>query len=198
MQPDRYALLPHQRSDWDIVCSALHGPILSISELHDAMRTYLERNTDLQLTTLESCLMDTYGSGQTAWFRTRLPSIIEFALDIHTLFPEGIPLLEGGSERSVTLNQHQIVSILANGFLCTYPTRGGLEGSSFRFSYMNFLPLFAQCMPVTKSKLRCILHYFEVMSNRKQLELLPGNSVLFERRAGNLCNEFPFPARCLR
>lgn len=59
------------------------------------------------------------------FFSVTLPNIIRLALELPVLCPTPIPLLLPGEERSITLSQFQISSLLANAFLCTFPKQGG-------------------------------------------------------------------------
>lgn len=118
------------------------------------------------------------------FFSHTLPGIIHLALDLPILFAnKTIPLLLPSSPHSkVILSQHQIASLLANAFLCTFPRRNKPPKSNKHSSHsiisspflssssrmeslehmpsINFSGLFGKTGSVVVNKLRCILNYF--------------------------------------
>lgn len=55
------------------------------------------------------------------FFENILPKIIQLALKLPEIVPGSIPLLKKHHNKSVSLSQVQISSLLANAFLCTFP-----------------------------------------------------------------------------
>lgn len=49
---------------------------------------------------------------------------MQLALRLPELFKEPTALLAMGEDRTLKLTQEQIASLLANGFLCTFPKQG--------------------------------------------------------------------------
>lgn len=74
------------------------------------------------------------------FFETLLPKIIKLALNLPSLCKNPIPLLYSGLEHHIMLSQHQIASLLANAFLCTFPRRGTFraEGQFKNYPTINF------------------------------------------------------------
>ena len=124
------------------------------------------------------------------FFQTTLPFIIKSALALPTRCPEPIPLLRAGRKAAVNLSSLQIVSLLANAFLCTFPEDSRSKGEQ-KFPRFNFYMLFeAQEKPWNRrqdpvqqhtQKLLCILHYFERQEQRSEAELAQ-SLVTFQRR----------------
>ncbi len=110
-----------------------------------------------------------------------LPAIICFAVELPRLVLEPIPLLAAGSEQSVILSQHQIACLLANAFLCTFPSSPWRDGGPY--PRINFTRLFD--LDANVKKIACIAHYFSVLAVRKYSDA-PAlqQTVLYQRRIG--------------
>jgi len=88
----------------------------------------------------------------------------------------------------ITLSQHQIVCLLANAFLCTFPRRGTFraEGPYRDYPTINFNGMFqGPGLARQFGKLRTIFHYFERLSVQ-----IPNGNVSFHRR---VLDEEDFP-----
>lgn len=74
------------------------------------------------------------------FFQKVLPKVISLALSLPQLLTGGVPLLKQHSTHSVSLSQHQVSSLLANAFLCTFPRRNTTKRDSeySSFPYINF------------------------------------------------------------
>ena len=99
------------------------------------------------------------------------------AMKLPDICPESIPLLIPDKEATITLNQLQIASLLANAFFCTFPIQGGsipiesLENSK-KIKYkrisipsISFEGLYEGnvkegVLPSQAAKLQCLIHYF--------------------------------------
>jgi len=57
------------------------------------------------------------------FFQKTLPGIISLAMSVSEKVTRAPALLVRQKERSITLSQIQIASLLANAFLCTFPHR---------------------------------------------------------------------------
>lgn len=111
------------------------------------------------------------------------------SLQLPQCCPTPIRLLCAGESGAVNLSSLQIVSLLANAFLCTFPEDKGQVGNKFpRFNfcvlfeaidkgYRNSNPL-AQHM----QKMLCILNYFDRQAQRTEAELAR-SLVTFHRRS---------------
>ncbi|VDN02538.1 unnamed protein product, partial [Thelazia callipaeda] len=98
-----------------------------------------------------------------------VPFIAKLALQSPLLITQPLPLLRRGQSCSVTMSQHQAASLLAHAFFCTYPSRNNLNN---RFSLINFNRLFSMRTANVVEKLRCLLHYFDVISEKMPEGLL--------------------------
>lgn len=108
-----------------------------------------------------------------------LPQIVQLALQLPELIPSSIPLLKQNKSHSVSLSQRQISSLLANGFLCTFPWRKDMNS----YPGLNFSNLYGCCSQNDEDcghiaeKLKCVIHYF-----RRVCENPPTGVVTFERK----------------
>ena len=143
---------------------------------------------------LKSLVDEYYGPREKArFFQETLPFIIESALALPHRCPEPISLLRAGRTAGVNLTSLQIVSLLANGFLCTFPEDTRAQAAAERkFPRFNFYMLFEapekrwnpKANPVKQhiQKLLCIIHYFERQAARSDAELAR-SIVTFHRRS---------------
>lgn len=143
---------------------------------------------------LKSLVDEYYGPREKArFFQETLPFIIESALALPHRCPEPISLLRAGRTAGVNLTSLQIVSLLANGFLCTFPEDTRAQAAAERkFPRFNFYMLFEapekrwnrEANPVKQhiQKLLCIIHYFERQAARSDAELAR-SIVTFHRRS---------------
>ncbi len=107
--------------------------------------------------------------------------LLQLALQLPELFPKPTPLLVAQKDSKLVLTQEQIACLLANGFLCTFPTQGPTkkvekENSSNnknnKYPSFSFHTLFMgcgdRCLPNQAAKLRCLFHYFHKVSNNSE------------------------------
>ncbi|CAF0958393.1 unnamed protein product [Adineta steineri] len=109
---------------------------------------------------------------------TVLSNICSLALNVGLVCPQPPPLLRTGSNRSVTMSQKQVASLLACSFFCLFPNRSySKHRNKFSsFPHANFISLYKTGHPKNIEKLKCILHYF-----RRITEEMP-NGVITIRR----------------
>ncbi|XP_029371475.1 poly(ADP-ribose) glycohydrolase [Echeneis naucrates] len=115
------------------------------------------------------------------YFPVLFPKIAALAVRLPELVRKGIPMLKSGKTAAITLSQVQISCLLANAFFCTFPHRNMLKPGSEYHSYpsINFSSLFWKWSERKKEKLRAIMHYFKVVTDKdNKLDGL----VTFERR----------------
>ena len=120
------------------------------------------------------------------FFSYTLPCIVQFALDLPSSINTRIGLLRAETEHFVLLSQGQIACILANAFLCTFAWRRWRDTETAHFPNINFVPLFDRAADPTRiEKIKCIVHYFNVLAARKDSGA-PAlqQTVLFQRRIG--------------
>jgi len=70
------------------------------------------------------------------FFAHLLPKIIALALRLPELLPCGIPLLKQNHNRSLSMSQLQVSSLLANAFLCTFPWK---KNTAMSYPGVNFV-----------------------------------------------------------
>ncbi|CAF4421255.1 unnamed protein product, partial [Rotaria magnacalcarata] len=109
---------------------------------------------------------------------TVLSNICDLALNVNTFCSRSPPLLLAGKNHSVTMSQRQAASLLACAFFSLFPYRSQHEQTREykNFQDPNFLQLY-QYGPTQKiEKLRCILHYFQRITQR-----MPNGVITFQR-----------------
>ncbi|KAB0793201.1 hypothetical protein PPYR_12821 [Photinus pyralis] len=163
---------------WEIIQEALLQPISSSKQLEMVLNKY---NTRLpKLSALHYFFEEVLENEESEeFFESLLPGIIRLALQLPEILPGNLPLLKKGSCKSISLSQLQIASLLANGFLCTFPWR---EEVALTYPGINFSGLFSSHFrsdfnEVVAEKLKCICHYF-----RRVLTVEPVGIVTFERK----------------
>lgn len=69
-----------------------------------------------------------------------MPKIAKLALQLPELLPSSLPLLKKGTNKTISLMQMQIASLLANAFLCTFPRRNTMKSTAEYSTYpdINF------------------------------------------------------------
>lgn len=112
---------------------------------------------------------------QINFLQCTLPGIIKLALQLPDLIQAPIPLLQSGTNGSVSFSQQQIASLLANAFLCTFPRRNAQKkGAEYRsYPEINFSRLFSYPNPSVLEKIKCLLNYFQRVSTHGKISQLP-------------------------
>ncbi|CAF0977943.1 unnamed protein product [Adineta ricciae] len=200
----RYNLTRKKELVWHIIQKALTNlkqmcdiHTATIEELKETIRSCTRQEHDFSI--LEKLINDIYSNEQREYFMsTTLPNMCNLALNVDTICPQPPPLLRVGSNASVTLSQHQAAALLACGFFCLFPNRSYGDGKyKFkRFPNPNFDRLYRPGHPKKIEKLRCILHYFRRIIEKKpngvitiQRSALPLDRIpLWERQKTNLCD----------
>ena len=173
------------------------GGFHKVSDLITAITGYMgkpQKGQRWSFRALESLVDNWYDRKERqAFFEITLPFIIKSALALPSCCPHPIPLLRAGSSAVVNLSSLQIVSLLANAFLCTFPEARD-QGSKHarKFPRINFCVLFEapdkpwnrKSDPVAEhtQKILCILHYFQRQAERSIAEL-ERSIVTFHRRS---------------
>ncbi len=110
-----------------------------------------------------------------------LPLIIDLALQLPRLLSEPLPIAKNGDSKTIYLTRNLCSSLLANAFFCTFPELP----SPYRMPDYNFIRLFNDTntdrCEVKKEKIKCILNYFNILS--QQPEDFKNQIVSFERRS---------------
>ncbi|XP_041124543.1 poly(ADP-ribose) glycohydrolase-like [Polyodon spathula] len=107
-----------------------------------------------------------------------LPKMVNLALRLPTLCTQAIPLLKMKMNRSITLSQEQIASLLANAFFCTFPRRNARKPEYSNYPDINFHRLFEGSSPSKIEKLKTLLCYFRRVTEKK-----PTGLVTFTRQS---------------
>ncbi|XP_039751503.1 poly(ADP-ribose) glycohydrolase-like [Pararge aegeria] len=170
------------RSRWEMIQDALNKPIRNTEELADTILTYNTQFKDRWGFRSLHKLFELLDEDESQYFfDVTLPEIAKLALALPKLVQSPIPLLKQHKNRSVSLSQQQISSLLANAFFCTYPRRNthkkDAEYSSYPF--INFNALY-NCSPSAHvlEKIKCLCHYF-----RRVCQKVPVGVVTFSRRS---------------
>ncbi|XP_076454449.1 poly(ADP-ribose) glycohydrolase-like [Babylonia areolata] len=155
-----------EQKRWDVIVSALNRPIPGPYELEEAILKYNQRyiNKWKFLVLRHYFTKHISSEDRDLFFEHILPRMIELTLRLPDICPFAIPLLKRGKAKKLTLSQHQISSLLANAFFCTFPLRNSRTRASEYSDYpdINFSHLFTGD-PVQRKlqKLQCIVHYFK-------------------------------------
>ncbi|XP_055389722.1 poly(ADP-ribose) glycohydrolase isoform X2 [Condylostylus longicornis] len=148
-------------------------------ELEEAIKSYNNRIGTLY--SLHEYFSENYETS-TYFFKVLLKRIISLALDLPHHIKTGIPLLKQGHNQSISLSQQQIASLLANAFLCTFPSRRLQEQNC---PEINFNRLFESRGPQVLSKIECLINYF------RRVCIKPPTGVLTFSRRSRRSADFP-------
>ncbi|KAM3958478.1 poly(ADP-ribose) glycohydrolase [Aphomia sociella] len=177
---------PRLKKRWDIIQRALSKPIRNSEELANAILSYNTKFKTIWKFPSLHMLFDEYLEEEETeiFFNVTLPEIAKLALALPKLVQAPIPLLKQQKNKSVSLSQQQISSLLANAFFCTFPRRNTMKRASEYASYphINFSPLY-ETMPsdAIMEKLKCLCHYF-----KRVCEKVPSGTLTFSRRAASV------------
>lgn len=119
-----------------------------------------------------------------------IPTIVDFALQLPVLLYDQIPILRTEQNCTLYLTRKLCASLLANAFLCTFPTNSGTQSTTdFNlFALFNTDRKFANSVYVKREKIKCLLHYFKIIEN----ETSAHNQIIsFERRGAYKSTEWP-------
>ncbi|XP_057658319.1 poly(ADP-ribose) glycohydrolase-like [Diorhabda carinulata] len=163
---------------WKLIKNTFQNVQINNSyELEAAIHTY---NSSMpSFTALHQYFEDMEEEETNHFFEGLLPKIISLALNLPQILPGNIPLLKQHHNRSVSLSQYQVASLLANAFLCTFPWR---KSTAVTYPGVNFASLFiADKRPKRQScifeKFKCIFNYFRMVTTSPPLGV-----ITFERK----------------
>ncbi|KAL0880605.1 hypothetical protein ABMA27_001835 [Loxostege sticticalis] len=173
----------HLKKRWEIIETALSKPIRNSEELANVILSYNTKFKTVWKFRALHKLFDHYLEEEESqyFFDVTLPEIVKLTLALPRLVQAPIPLLKQHKNRSVSLSQQQIASLLANAFFCTFPRRNTTKKTSEYSSYpfINFNRLFnASPSDSVLEKLKCICHYF-----RRVCTKVPAGVVTYSRRS---------------
>lgn len=181
------------KARWNLIQETLLVSINTSIEFENAVKTYNSQYASIWEFSALHHLLD-YDNKQypidqiNDFFTNLLPEIIRLALQLPELIQCSIPLLKAGTNKSITMSQHQSACILANAFLCTFPRRNSkkLNHEFSNYPEINFNRLFQwdhQKRQNVLEKLKCILNYFK----RVLVKPMPINIITIQRRT---CESF--------
>eukprot|EP00026_Physarum_polycephalum_P002596 Phypoly_transcript_02603.p1 GENE.Phypoly_transcript_02603~~Phypoly_transcript_02603.p1 ORF type:complete len:689 (+),score=89.35 Phypoly_transcript_02603:72-2069(+) len=180
--PKNTYICPHtseKRPKWELISSVLCEKISSASDFQEALLTYNPTyRGDWSFIGLHQFINAMEPPERELFFSHTLPAIIDLALALPELMEDcQLPVfLPGKQNQHVSLTQHQIASLLANAFLCTFPRRNKAPKIKKHYSAyssgkseheginnmptINFNGLFGKSGKVIVNKLHCIVNYF--------------------------------------
>ncbi|XP_063697469.1 poly(ADP-ribose) glycohydrolase-like [Culicoides brevitarsis] len=160
------------KNRWQVIREAFATKINNSKELEAAILSYNENfKNKWKFRALHSLFEDDLSEEESeAFFEHSLPKIIKLALQLPELIPWAIPLLKQGNNKSVSLSQQQVGSLLANAFLCTFPRRNSNSDQHEYANYpnINFSRLFQSSGQAVLEKIKCICHYFRRITSPGQ------------------------------
>jgi len=175
---------------WDLIVKSLKTDFTNSYDLESAITSYNTRYEKIwnfkALHILIESQMDIPQKNK--FLRITLPKIIDLALKMPDLIKCPIPLLKKGMNKTISMTQEQAASILANGFLCTFPRRNNTKKRDSEYSNypdINFHKLFNGEDQKVIEKLKCIINYFE-----RVIKDMPNGVLTFTRRSIQR-NQFP-------
>ncbi|KAG4101767.1 hypothetical protein H8356DRAFT_1654229 [Neocallimastix lanati (nom. inval.)] len=113
------------------------------------------------------------------FFKEILPFIIEQALKLPEYITTSIPVMRKYMNIALTFNKLQVLSLLANQFLCTFYEKTHEKYDTPQCSFFILLSS-TTVNDSSVEKLRCIIHYFDKMRKR-DLESLKSELITFQR-----------------
>jgi poly(ADP-ribose) glycohydrolase len=180
----------HFKSRWEFIERALLRDFKESKELEASIKSYNNRHDKYWNFKALHELVETEMDHKTKshYFNVTLPGIIRLALRLPQLVQCSIPFLKKGSNKSISMTQIQIGSLLANAFLCTFPSRPSnsvnhdkKESEFSNYPEINFNRLFGcDDKKVAIEKLKCILNYFNRIILQEDRARLSG-VVTFQR-----------------
>ncbi|XP_014219964.1 poly(ADP-ribose) glycohydrolase-like [Copidosoma floridanum] len=176
------------RRRWDVIQEALLQNFVSSHQLEVAILSYNHKYAERwNFAALHSFFNDYIDEEEMKMCLGHLvPKIIQLALQLPDLVPGSIPLLRRHSNKSISLSQLQVASLLANAFFCTFPRRNSTNPQSeyALFPHINFNRLFgalhdkrASRRQAVMEKLKCIFHYFRRVTSKE-----PEGTITIQRR----------------
>jgi len=114
------------------------------------------------------------------FFNEILPFIIEQALKLPEYLTKPIPLLGRYMNIAITLNKLQVISLLANQFLCIFKDENCKLYHTPDCSFLGLLSSEKSPLDSSVEKIRCVIHYFDKMRKRS-IDNLKSELITFQR-----------------
>ncbi|VDM14728.1 unnamed protein product [Wuchereria bancrofti] len=147
--------------------SKLLKPLKTYKQIEECIRSYSRTKRFDALGQLFEKVLDEKLSLE--YLTTVIPFMAKLALQSPSLITQPIPILRRGISGSVTISQHQAASLLAHAFFCTFPSRNTISNE---LPSVNFYRLFSLYSTNAVEKLRCLMHYFHMISKKMPTGLL--------------------------
>ncbi|XP_033882206.3 poly(ADP-ribose) glycohydrolase isoform X1 [Acipenser ruthenus] len=171
---------PVVQSRWELIQNSLQSRFNSSLDVTDAILRYNVRYAKKwDFTALNLLCTEVLEYAEVEHlFGSILPKMVHLALRLPKLCTQPIPLLKMKMNRSITLSQEQIASLLANAFFSTFPRRNAKKSEYSNYPDINFHRLFEGSSPRKIEKLKTLLCYF-----RRVTEKIPTGLVTFTRQS---------------
>uniref|UniRef100_A0A7I4KG98 poly(ADP-ribose) glycohydrolase n=1 Tax=Brugia malayi TaxID=6279 RepID=A0A7I4KG98_BRUMA len=150
-----------------IAISKLLKPLKTYKQIEECIRSYSRTKRFDALGLLFEKILDE--KLRLEYLTTVIPFMAKLALESPSLITQPIPILRRGISGSVTISQHQAASLLAHAFFCTFPSRNTVSND---LPSVNFYRLFSLYSTNAVEKLRCLMHYFHMISKKMPTGLL--------------------------
>ncbi|KAM3725439.1 Poly(ADP-ribose) glycohydrolase [Dirofilaria immitis] len=147
--------------------SKLLKPLMTYKQIKECIRSYSRVTSFDALRQLFETVLDE--TLRMEYLTTVVPFMAKLALQSPSLITQPIPILRRGSSGSITISQHQAASLLALAFFCTFPSRNVVNND---LPAVNFCRLFSLRSANVVEKLRCLMHYFHMVSKKMPTGLL--------------------------
>uniref|UniRef100_A0A2K6W0V6 poly(ADP-ribose) glycohydrolase n=1 Tax=Onchocerca volvulus TaxID=6282 RepID=A0A2K6W0V6_ONCVO len=155
---------------YDIIQTAISKllePLKTYKQIEECIKSYSRTTSFAALGQLfETVLNETL---RVEYLTIVVPFMAKLALQSPNLITQSIPILRRGNFGSVTISQHQAASLLAHAFFCTFPNRNIVSNE---LPSVNFCRLFSLRSANVVEKLRCLMHYFHMISKKMPTGLL--------------------------
>ncbi|XP_058799277.1 poly(ADP-ribose) glycohydrolase-like [Phymastichus coffea] len=176
------------RRRWEVIQEALLQSFLSSQQLEAAILSYNHKYADRWDFTALHNFFNKYIDEEemSMCLGTLVPRIVQLALQLPDLITAPLPLLKRHTNKSISLSQLQVASLLANAFFCTFPRRNSTNPQSEygSYPYINFNKLFSSFREDKKTrhqsvmeKLKCLFHYFRRVTSKA-----PEGTITIQRR----------------
>lgn len=160
---------------WNVIKWALSQPLRSVADVQRAIVSYNSRYHDKWLLNgLQAVVEEFSEEEEDQFFSNTLPGMCRLAQRLPELVTRTPSLLIAHRNKSVTLSQLQIASLLANAFFCTFPRRNakGYDTEYAHFPEINFSKLLNADGHSVLEKIKCLLNYFRVVTTTEPVGLV--------------------------
>ena len=163
---------------WDLIEESLTSSKISNSqEFEGAVKKYFMKSDRIFNSYHELFENSFLEEDADLFFDNILPKIIELALRLPELMRSPIPLLKKTMNKSISMSQEQAACLLANAFLCTFPSRNQSKKNT-DYPEINFNRLFSCSGNSVVEKLKCLCNYFRRICTKA----MPTGVLTFQRR----------------